>query len=222
MTQPSPNPSARPGDRPAVACTGHHTGLSVPDVMEAVRYYCDVLGFEEGFTWGDPVVMAGVDLGEARIFLERGTPSPAGCSLYFMVDDADLLHAHQAAMGARVVHEPGDREYGLRDYVVRDLHGYTLAFGHPIYTMGEPIPVERVDVSVRLEKRLAALLHDLASHKGMTVGQCLEETLLHTFEPVGDGVASPHTRSQLRHIEALKERHGIDYECHASYRFVEE
>jgi hypothetical protein len=55
----------------------------------------------------------------------------------------------------------------------------------------------------------------------MTLSSCLEETLLHTFEPLGDGVASPHTKSHLRHIQELKKKHGIDYDCHASYRFVE-
>jgi hypothetical protein len=34
-------------------------------------------------------------------------------------------------------------------------------------------------------------------------------------------VASPHTRSQLQHIQQLKKKHGIDYDSHASYRFVE-
>jgi hypothetical protein len=76
-------------------------------------------------------------------------------------------------------------------------------------------------VSVRLEKRLAALLVDLAAHKRMTLTSCLEEILLHTNEPLGDGVASPHTRSQLRYIQELKKKHGIDYDSHGSYRFVE-
>ena len=84
------------------------------------------------------------------------------------------------------------------------------------------LPIERVDVPVRLEKRLAALLADLAERKGMTVGECLEETLLHTFEPFGGGVASPHTRTQHRYIRQLKREHGIDYDAHACYRFVEE
>ena len=43
-----------------------------------------------------------------------------------------------------------------------------------------------------------------------------------TCEPLGDGVASPHTRATLRHIQELKKKHGIDYDSHASYRFVEE
>ena len=50
----------------------------------------------------------------------------------------------------------------------------------------------------------------------MSVNSCLEETLLHTLEGVG-----PHTKSQLKYIEELKKKHGIDYDSHASYRFVE-
>jgi hypothetical protein len=42
------------------------------------------------------------------------------------------------------------------------------------------------------------------------------------LEPLGDGVASPHTKGDLDHIQKLKAKHGIDYDSHASYRFVEE
>jgi hypothetical protein len=70
---------------------------------------------------------------------------------------------------------------------------------------------------VRLEKRLAALLRDLAKHKRMSVDGCLEEMLLHTNEGVG-----PHTKTTLSHIQELKKQHGIDYDSHASYRFVED
>jgi hypothetical protein len=133
-----------------------------------------------------------------------------------VVGDADALFAFQSAQGLEVVEPPGDRPYGLRDYRVRDLHGYLLGFGHHIYSTGPALPIERVPLTVRLEKRLAGLLQDLAAHKRMSVGSCLEETLLHTLDGVG-----PHTRSDLRHIQELKEKHGIDYDSHASYRFLE-
>jgi hypothetical protein len=120
-----------------------------------------------------------------------------------------------------IVATPTDEPYGLRDFYVRDLYGYRLGFGHYIYNTGEPLIIERVDVPVRLEKRLAAALQDLAQHKHMSLTSCLEETLLHTFEPLGDGVASPHTKSDLRYIQELKRKHGIDYDSHASYRFME-
>ena len=99
---------------------------------------------------------------------------------------------------------------------MKDLYGYRLIFGHNIYNEGPPIRIERMDVPVRLEKRLAGLLQDLAEYKRMTVGSCLEEILLHTNDGVG-----PHTTSQLRYIEELKKKHGIDYDSHGSYRFAE-
>lgn len=210
--------SAKP---PRVDCDRHHTGVWSRDVAAAVEFYTAKLGFQPGFTWGEPPTIAGVNLGQTQIFLERGVPSPEGCALYFVVGDADELFEFQRGQGVEVVDAPGDREWGLRDYTVRDLNGYRLTFGHYIYTVGPRVEIERVDVPVRLEKRLAAVLSDLAEHKRMSLASCLEETLLHTFEPLGDGVASPHTRSDLRRIQELKAKHRLDYDVHASYRFVE-
>lgn len=201
---------------PEVECERHHASVCVPDVEEAVRFYTEKLGFRPGFTWGDPPTFAGVNLGEVQQFLERGQPNPDGCALFFVVGDADALHDYHAANGVEILMEPGDREYGLRDYVVRDLAGYRLSFGHYIYTAGPPIVIERVEVTVRLERRLAALMQDLAVHQGRELGETLEEILLHTC----DGV-TPHTRSTVRYIQKLKEKHGIDYDTHGSYRFVE-
>jgi catechol 2,3-dioxygenase-like lactoylglutathione lyase family enzyme len=209
-------------DIPEVECEKYHAGLLVRDIPEAVDFYTRKLGFREEFMWGDPPTMAGMNLGEVQIFLEKGVPESKGCYLYFVVDDVDELYEFHRTAGVEIVRPPQDQDYELRDYVVRDLHGYYLTFGQHIVTGGPPVKIERVDVPVRLEKRLAALLHDLAARKRMTVSSCLEEILLHTCEPFGDGVASPHTKSQLRYIQELKKRHGIDYDTHASYRFVEE
>jgi glyoxalase/bleomycin resistance protein/dioxygenase superfamily protein len=165
--------------------------------------------------------MAGVNLGKVQVFLNKGTPGPGGCSVYFVVGDADELFEFQRANGVEVVEPPADKRWGLREYTVRDLYGYALTFGHHLYNVGPPVRIERVDVPVRLEKRLAALLQDLAAHKRMSLTSCLEEILLHTCEPHGNGVASPHGKRTLRYIQELKAKHGIDYDCHASYRFVE-
>jgi catechol 2,3-dioxygenase-like lactoylglutathione lyase family enzyme len=201
---------------PEVECEQQHAALRVGDVTAAVDFYTNKLGFRPGFTWGDPPTMAGVNLGSVQMFLEKGTPSPEGCAVYFVVGSADDLYAFQQANGVEIVDEPGDRPYGLRDYRVRDLYGYELGFGHHLFNTGPPVHIERVDVPVRLEKRLAALLADLSARKRMSVSNCLEETLLHTLEGAG-----PHTKADLRYIEKLKEKHGINYDSHASYRFVE-
>jgi catechol 2,3-dioxygenase-like lactoylglutathione lyase family enzyme len=201
---------------PDIECENVHPGLAVADIGKAVEFYTEKLGFKLIFTWGEPPTFAGVNLGGKQIFLQTGTPDPKGCFVYFLVDDADALHEFHRVNGVEVAEPPGDRAYGIRDYSVRDLDGYYLTFGHNIFNVGPAIEIERVDVPVRLEKRLAALLHDLAAHKRMSMSSCLEEILLHTNEGVG-----PHTKATLRHIEELKRKHGIDYDSHGSYRFVE-
>ena len=201
---------------PDVECDTQHPELRVPDLAAAIEFYTTKLGFRLGFTWGDPLEIAGVNLGNVQMFLLRGQPSPAGCSVSFVVGDADELLEYQRGKGVEIVVPIGDRVYGLRDYRVRDLYGYELSFGHHLYNTGPRIEIERVEVPVRIEKRLAALLQDLAEHKRMSVGSCLEETLLHTLDGVG-----PHTKADLRYIARLKKKHGIDYDSHASYRFSE-
>jgi catechol 2,3-dioxygenase-like lactoylglutathione lyase family enzyme len=206
---------------PQVNCEQLHPSLAVSDIQAATDFYTKKLGFKLAFTWGDPPSMAGVIIGGVQVFLEQGAPNPKGCSVYFVIGDADELYQFHLANGVEIVVPLEDRHYGLRDYRVQDLHGYQLSFGHHLFNAGPPIEIERVDVPVRLEKRLAALLHDLAEHKRMTLNSCLEEILLHTNEPYGDGVASPHTKGTLRYIQELKKKHGIDYDSHGSYRFVE-
>ncbi len=204
---------------PLVECEQIHAGLAVSDLSAAIEFYVKKLGFQLGFKWGEPPTFAGVNLGKVQIFLQEGTPTPNAetGAAYFSVGDADALYEFHRANGVEVVEEIGDRVYGIRDYVVKDLYGYCLVFGHYIYNAGPPIRIERVDVPVRLEKRLAGLLKDLGEHKRMSVDSCLEEMILHTNEGV-----EPHTKSTLKYIEELKKKHGIDYDSHGSYRFVEE
>ncbi len=214
-----------PNPIPKVDCERLHPVLRVKNVPEAVEFYTTRLGFTLGFTWpeGAAPTYAGVNLGDVQVFLDEGEPNAGGLEICFVVSNADELCEAQRANGVEILEEPGDRPYGLRDYSAKDLHGYRLTFGHYIYTAGEPIVIERVDVPVRLEKRLAALLTDLAAYKHMSLSSCLEEILLHTNEQLGDtgGVPSPHTKAQLRYIQELKKKHGIDYDSHGSYRFVE-
>ena len=204
--------------RPKVECEQLHAGLAVADLQAAIDFYVDKLGFDLGFKWGTPPTFAGINFGKVQIFLSTGTPTPSAsaAAAFFVVDDVDALYEFHSANGVNIAQTIGDRSWNMRDYVVRDLYGYNLVFGQYIYTEGPRIEIERVAVPVRLEKRMAALLRDLAVHKRMSVDSVLEEMILHTNEGVG-----PHTNATLQHIQQLKAKHGIDYDCHASYRFTE-
>ena len=118
-------------EKPNIDCEQHHTGIVVSDLDAAIDFYTNKLGFWLGFKWGEPATMAGVNLGHhAQIFLEHGEPSPKGCYLYFVINDADALYDFHRHNDVEIVQPIADRHYGLRDYAVRDLYGYVLSFGH--------------------------------------------------------------------------------------------
>jgi hypothetical protein len=64
-----------------------------------------------------------------------------------------------------------------------------------------PVPIERVQLGVRIEKRMAKVLKGLAEFKGITLGELIEEIVLHSFEPVpgqeGQMTASAHSKRSL-------------------------
>ncbi|MBI1176571.1 hypothetical protein GC207_03945 [bacterium] len=196
--------------------------LYVRDLREAMDYYTSKLLFERLWDWGDPPDFGAVRLGKVEIFFCQGGQGRSGTWLSIFLDDVDDYHERIKQLGADIIHAPINVPWGMREMQVRDPNEHVIRFGHGIPAREPKLEIERVPVETRLEKRLAALLSDLARHKNMTVGEVLEETLLHTFEPVShDGVASPHTFGTLTHIAELKKRHGIDYDVHASYRFTE-
>lgn len=207
--------------RPNIQCKQLHPVLQVEDVSASVEFYCDILGFEVGFMF-DPPTIAGVNLGDVSIHLELGTPSPAGSSIYFVVTDVDALYGFYNSNSVEILFDLEDQEYGLRDFSIKDNSGYVLSFGQHI-SHSPKLKIERASLDVKLEKRLLAVVEEIAVSKDMDVSQMLEETLLHTFERLPDGgVASPHSEATLELIQNLKTKHGINYETHDCYRFEED
>ena len=89
----------------------------------------------------------------------------------------------------------------------------------------EPLPVERVQLGVRMEKSMVKVLKGLAEFDGITLGQLLEKIVLHSFEPVpgeeGEMCASPHGKRALAAIADLKRIYGMDFDVHATRAFRE-
>ncbi|GAB3590772.1 hypothetical protein GCM10027446_06520 [Angustibacter peucedani] len=78
--------------------------------------------------------------------------------------------------------------------------------------------VERVQLGVRLEKRLVKVLKGLAEFNDESLGELLERIVLHSFEPVvgdeGESCASPHGRRQLQAIADLRTVYGLPDDAH--------
>ena len=107
--------------------------FSVADVPQALAFYRDVLGFEIGWTWGEPPTYASVC--RNRVELNLGRPAEGEAlspsSAYVALSNIDAYYAGIVARGAPVTVPIGDRPYGMRDFTVADPSGNTLSFGEP-------------------------------------------------------------------------------------------
>ncbi|HEY0068809.1 MAG TPA: hypothetical protein VGE04_02450 [Chloroflexia bacterium] len=77
--------------------------------------------------------------------------------------------------------------------------------------------VERVQIGVRIERRMLKVLKGLAEYRDMTLGDLLEGIVLHAFEN-----KPPFGEETLKKVEQLKEVYGMDYDSTASHKLVEE
>ncbi len=223
--------------------------LNVSSLQKSFEWF-EAFGWDKLWDWGDPPGFGAVGSGSCEIFLcegaqggrspvdddEMATSSPdpesaagnRGVWMSLWVNDVDRVHAACVDASVQVLAPPEDMPWGVREMLVRHPDGHVfrvsrgIDYEEPRAAKGPPVPIRRVAVTARLESRLAAVLAELAARKGMTLGECLEETLLHSFEPYGGGVASPHSPDDFEWLAEAKERHGLDYETHASYRFTEE
>lgn len=95
----------------------------------------------------------------------------------------------------------------------------------PSSSHDDAIEVERVQVGVRLERRMVKVLKALAEFEGVSLGQLIEKIVLHSFEPVpgqeGEAAASPHSVRALAAIEDLRRVYEFTYDVHATRHFAE-
>jgi hypothetical protein len=80
----------------------------------------------------------------------------------------------------------------------------------------DPIPVERIQTGVRMEKRMVKVLKALAEYHDMTLGDLLEGIVLHAFEG-----KAPFGRESLQKIVDLKKVYELDLDASASHRLME-
>lgn len=102
--------------------------IPVRDVEKAAAYYVDVLGFN--FDWGDEQGgIGGISQGECRMFLTNasfrqhyGTQGVVTIWLNLRSKaDVDELYERWAGAGARILAQPEDKPWRLREFRVGDL-----------------------------------------------------------------------------------------------------
>ncbi len=116
----------------AVSLCGAATLFVVEDVLRSVEHYRDVLGFRTEFTYGEPTYYAGVERDGVVIHLQAASHTkrlPGHGAVNVFVTDVDLLFQEFKSRGAKILSEPKDYPYGMRDFDVNDLDGNQLCFG---------------------------------------------------------------------------------------------
>ena len=78
------------------------------------------------------------------------------------------------------------------------------------------IPIERVQIGVRMEKRMLKVLKALAEYYDISLGDLLEGMTLHAFDN-----KTPFSKETLQRVEQLKEVYGMDYDVSVSHQFTE-
>lgn len=105
--------------------------LPVANVEQALAFYLDQLGFQLGWKWGDPPTHANVCRDSVSLDLVASPGERRGAAMaYIQLKGVDAYFLE--LQGRKVVSsEPGDKEYGMRDFEVVDPYGNRIAFGEP-------------------------------------------------------------------------------------------
>jgi predicted DNA-binding ribbon-helix-helix protein len=79
-----------------------------------------------------------------------------------------------------------------------------------------PLAIERVQLGIRMEKRLVKVLKALAEACDMTLTEILEDIVLHALE----GHSTFNTPEVLEMVKDFKRLYGMNYSVHDNYRFT--
>lgn len=121
--------------------TGKYLGtnpiLPASDVKETANFYRDILGFEIDVLWENPPY-AVVARDQVIIEFGEGRKAYAGtgiCNIF--VEDADEIYHELSSKHIEFVGDLADREYGSRDFRVRDNNGNMLIISSPLINQKE-------------------------------------------------------------------------------------
>jgi catechol 2,3-dioxygenase-like lactoylglutathione lyase family enzyme len=108
--------------------------VKVTDLQRAIDVYCSLLGFRKDFEHARSpegpfyvgISRDGNQLHLSTFFGDGVIPS----TIYFYVDDVDMLYASFRKAGLREVDlEPTNQTWGRREFYIRDPDGNALRFG---------------------------------------------------------------------------------------------
>jgi len=113
--------------------------IATADVCATMSYYAQVLGFSELFSYGSPLVYAGMQRDGAQVYISEDealadliAQQNLHPEIFLWVEDVDAWFAQHRRNGARIVEEISDRPWDARQYVIEDPNGYFIKVAQPI------------------------------------------------------------------------------------------
>jgi catechol 2,3-dioxygenase-like lactoylglutathione lyase family enzyme len=105
--------------------------IPVTNILTAVLFYTQKLGFKKIFENGKPVgfVILKKDDAEIHLTLKPNHHASDRNVLHLLVSDAQVLYQALDEAGVHIVKGMRDAEYGLRDFVIADPDGNRLDIG---------------------------------------------------------------------------------------------
>jgi predicted lactoylglutathione lyase len=114
-------------NKPRTKLEGSTPILRVRDMSASLRYYVDMLGFQNA-AWGTDDFTCVTRENRAAIYLCRGDQGQPGTWVWIGADDVDSLYEEYRASGAKIRHGPQNYPWAY-EMKVEDPDGHVLRFG---------------------------------------------------------------------------------------------
>jgi uncharacterized glyoxalase superfamily protein PhnB len=104
----------------------------VSDLEKSIFFYVEILGFKVDFKFGDPATYAGLSLGNLYLHLSSSYPyknNTGHGSIYIVFESVDELYQKLVDAKVEFYSHIENREYGMRDFSIKDCDGNQIGFG---------------------------------------------------------------------------------------------
>jgi DNA-binding MarR family transcriptional regulator/catechol 2,3-dioxygenase-like lactoylglutathione lyase family enzyme len=119
-------------DEPTVEPVESTTVFHVSDLEKSLAFYTGTLGFKVDFKYGKPESYAGLSWKSVHLHLSSSYPyknNTGHGNLYIHGGDIDRLYERLDSLGVDFYSRILDREYGMRDFSIKDPDGNQIGFG---------------------------------------------------------------------------------------------
>jgi uncharacterized glyoxalase superfamily protein PhnB len=113
--------------------------VATADVAATMKYYADVLGFSVLFSFGSPLVYAGMQRDGVQLYISQDENLADAIAqqtlhpeIFLWVEDVDAWFVQHQRNGARIIEEISDRPWDARQYVIEDPNGYFIKVAQPL------------------------------------------------------------------------------------------